>query len=560
MLNSIAEFLRRIDQFGASYKPSYAHGEVQFKTSLGGLLSIVLYGLSLAYLIYELILWKSGKILPKITSLQTEIETYSLQFDKVTIASFCLRKHTSIHNQIDPFDPNNVILLPLLYEILNDEFQEPQTLLSTKKSEKHGTYLIEVKNIELSNNEHESEDHPNKEYFLIFQECVQNLLPEGWQCADEDRIKHFFNQKQNQLQIQTFVNQYNTSTKKIDIVEQDYYASFDNKTTYFSQIVVGSTNITLDTGFLLESLEILEFPSSLQSYIQQMDLDYFAHSFQNKIFIAFEFELGTLQQTVFVEYPKVSEVLANIGSIISFFLFFSHIAYMINEKNLELKVLRTLIEMYYPQIKDITFKKNCFGKVYQILYKNSKLSLSFLETYNKFLKIAQAKLCLTNQLYEISRLQFILTQICDKQIFRECHDVGIRLKLLDLEQEPDKNKKPNIIKIDNIIPQELKIENIESNSIEEMKIMKINPQVSIEIRQNSIQMQQLNQSQSLFLGKMIENEGLNDDDQKLSDEDFYLLIYNQQVKDEIQHQPKFKEQIQIEFETVTPQNQYQVQN
>jgi len=51
---------------------------------------------------------------------------------------------------------------------------------------------------------------------------------------------------------------------------------------------------------------------------------------------------------VVIEYPKISEVLANIGSIISFFLFFSHFAYIINEKNLESKVVRTLIEMYYP--------------------------------------------------------------------------------------------------------------------------------------------------------------------------------------------------------------------
>ncbi|CAD8183280.1 unnamed protein product [Paramecium octaurelia] len=545
MLNNISDFLRRIDQFGASYKPSYTYGQVQFKTSLGGLLSIVLYGLSLAYLIYELILWKSGRILPKVTSLQTEIETYSLQFDKV--ASFCLRKHTSIHNQIDPFDPNNVIVLPMLYEILNDEFQEPQTLLSTKKSEKHGTYLIEVKNIELSNNEHESLDHPNKEFLLVFQECAQNLLPEGWYCAKEDRIKTFFNQKQNQLQIQTFVNQYNTSTKKIDIVEQDYYASFDNKTTYFSQIVIGSTNISIDTGFLLESLEIIEFPSSLQSYIQQMDLDYFAHSFQSKIFLAFEFELGTLQQTVYVEYPKVSEVLANIGSIVSFFLFFSHIAYMINEKNLELKVLRALIEMYYPQMKEVTFKKNVFGKVVEILYKNSSVSMSFLETYNKFLKISQAKLSLTNQLYELSRLQFILKSICDKQVFRDCHDIGIRLKGLDFEHDPDKHNKPNIIKVENIIQQELKLENVESESVKELNITKINPKATIDMQSNQIQVEQLNQSQSLFLGKIIENQIVDEEELKLSDEDFYVLM---------QHQSRIKE---LEYETVTPKNQQQIQ-
>ncbi|CAD8092881.1 unnamed protein product [Paramecium sonneborni] len=541
MLNNIAEFLRRIDQFGASYKPSYAHGEVQFKTSLGGLLSVVLYGLSLAYLIYELILWNSGKILPKITSLQTKIDTYSLSFDQV--ASFCLRKHTSIKDQIDPFDPNNVILLPMIYEILEDEIQEPQVLLPNKKSEKHGTYLIEVKNIELSNNEHESLDHPNKEYLLIFQSCFQDLLPDGWKCAKEERIKQFFNQKQNQLSVHTFMNQYNTSTKKIDVVEQDYYASFDNRTTYFSQIVVGSTNISVDTGFLLESLEILEYPSSIQSYIQQMDLDYFTHIFQNNVFIAFEFELGTLQQTLHVEYPKVSEVLANIGSIISFFLFFSHIAYMINEKNLELKVLRTLIEMYYPQIKDVTFKKSLLGKVNQILYKQKKLSLLFLDKYNKLLEIAQSKLCLTNQLYEVSRLQFILNTFCDKQVIRNSHNIGIKLKFEQFEQfEQDK---PTNQKIENIIPQELKQENIDNYSLEEINIIKMNPQASIENQQNTLQIQQLNQSQSLFLGKAIENEEPQDDEQNLSDEDFYLLM---------QHLPKTKEVQSNEYETGTPKN------
>ncbi|CAD8089110.1 unnamed protein product [Paramecium sonneborni] len=548
MLNNIAEFLRRIDQFGASYKPSYAHGEVQFKTSLGGLLSVLLYGLSLAYLIYELILWNSGKILPKITSQQTKIETYSLLFDQVTIASFCLRKHTSIQDQIDPFDPNNVILLPILYEILDDVVTSPQTLLSNKKSEKHGTYLIEVKNIELSNNEHESLDHPNKEYLLIFQACLQELLPYGWQCAEEETIKQFFNQKQNQLSVHTYINQYNTSTKKIDIVEQDYYASFDNKTTYFSQIVVGSTNISIDTGFLLESLEILEFPSQIQSYIQQMDLDYFAHIFKHNVFIVFEFELGTLQETLHVEYPKVSEVLANIGSIISFFLFFSHVAYMINEKNLELKVLRTLIEMYYPQIKDITFKKSFFGKVIEIMYKNQKVSQSFYQTYNKLLDISKTKLCLTNQLYEVSRLQFILNQICDRQVMKNCHKIGIKLKSLQFEREKEQFK-PTNLKIENIVPQELKQENVESQSIEEINIIKVNPQLSTENQQSSLQIYQLNQSQSLFLRNVIENEEPQDEEQNLSDEDFYLLM---------QHQPKSLESQQMEYENVTPQNNFKI--
>ncbi|CAD8077186.1 unnamed protein product [Paramecium primaurelia] len=528
MLKNFGEFLRRIDQFGANYKPSYAYGEVQYRTSLGGLLSIILYGLSLAYLVYEMVLWKSGRILPKITSLQTEIETYQLSFDKV--ASFCLRRHKSIKDQIDPFDPNHVVLIPMLYEIIDDELQVPLPLLSTKKSDKHGTTLIELKDIQLSNNQHQSIKYPNKEYMLILQQCVQTILPQGWYCADEDIIKRFFNQRQNQLSIQTFFNQFNTSTRQLDLVEQDYYASIDNKTTYFSQITICTSNVSIDTGFILESLEIMEFPSSTQQYIQQMDLDYFTHTFHKEVYVVFEFELGTLQQTVVIEYPKISEVLANIGSIISFFLFFSHFAYIINEKNLESKVVRTLIEMYYPQMKQITFEKNFFGKVINIRYQNQLIAISFLKTYKKLLRIASAKLCLTNTLYEISRLQFIIRSICDKEVFRNCHEIGIILKSLEIE--------PNSIKIDNNQNidnnQELKQDIIDNNSIDDQNrnILKIIPQTLVDVSQSIVQFQKLNQSQSLFLGKNMQPQESIDGELKLTDEDFYILMQEQQkIKD-----------------------------
>lgn len=55
-------------------------------------------------------------------------------------------------------------------------------------------------------------------------------------------------------------------------------------------------------------------------------------------------------------------------------------------------------------MRNINFKKNFFGKIVEIKYKNTIINLSFLEHYRKLEKIAQAKLCLTNSLYEISRL------------------------------------------------------------------------------------------------------------------------------------------------------------
>ncbi|CAD8053304.1 unnamed protein product [Paramecium primaurelia] len=532
MINNIQEFLRRVDQFGANYKPSYAYGEVQFKTSLGGLLSILLYGASLSYLIYELILWRSGQILPKVTSMATEVETYTLKFDQVTVAEFCLRRHKSILNQIDPFEPENMILLPMLYKVVEDQLQIPQPLLSKKLSQDHNMILIELKNIELVNNEHEELDQQNIEYTIMFEECDQTVLPEGWNCAKEERVKEFFSQKQNQLFIRTFVNQYNTSTKQLELIEQDYYASFDNKTTYFSQMSFGTSNVSVDTGFLFESIQTHEFPSQIISYIQQMDLDYFTHTFEKDVFIVFEFELGTLQQTIFIEYPKVSEVLANIGSIISFFLFFSNVAYMINEKTLEDRVIRAVIEMYYPQFKNIKFIQNWYSKIIGVKYQDKSIPFNkFMQKYHDLTEIARQKLCLTNSLYEISRLQFILRSNFDSEILSQSHSIGIKLNILD--SSPDPEEKSEIQQINNNKVHDFQVENVDDQSLDEIRVQpqNNNHHATLDINVNSvINIEQLQKPQSIFIGQANLQFSNNQqyDHLKLTDEDFYILMQNQQ--------------------------------
>ncbi|CAD8083206.1 unnamed protein product [Paramecium sonneborni] len=524
MIKNIQEFLRRVDQFGANYKPSYAYGEVQFKTSLGGLLSILLYGASLSYLIYELILWRSGQILPKVTTMATEIESYSLNFDQVTVAEFCLRRHKSIPDQIDPFEPENIILLPMLYKVIEDELQIPTPLLSKKLSPEHKMIVIEIRNIELSNNENEQIDHKNIEYTIMFEECDQSVLPEGWTCAKEERVKEFFSQKQNQLFIRTFVNQYNTSTKQLEMIEQDYYASFDNKTTYFSQLSFGTSNVSVDTGFLFENIEKYEFPSQIITYIQQMDLDYFTHTFQKDVFIVFEFELGTLQQTIFVEYPKVSEVLANIGSIISFFLFFSNVAYLINEKTLEDRVVRAVIEMYYPQLKNIKFISNWYSKIIGVKYFDKSIPFNkFMQKYRDLTEIAKQKLCLTNSLYEVSRLQFILRSNFDYEILSSCHSIGIKLNILETSSDPD--EKSEIQQINKV--HDFHVENVDDQSLEEIRVQAQvnNPQATLDIKDQSIiNIDQLQKPQSFFIGNANQQYPNN----LLSDEDFYILMQNQQ--------------------------------
>lgn len=56
------------------------------------------------------------------------------------------------------------------------------------------------------------------------------------------------------------------------------------------------------------------------------------------------------------------------GSIISFIFFFSYIALLINESQLEKEAVRSVIEMYYPQVQKVEIKKSYFGKIQNVLY------------------------------------------------------------------------------------------------------------------------------------------------------------------------------------------------
>lgn len=47
--------------------------------------------------------------------------------------------------------------------------------------------------------------------------------------------------------------------------------------------------------------------------------------------MGFAFKLGAIRDDIWVEYPKISGVLAEIGSIVSIILVFSYLAILMNE-------------------------------------------------------------------------------------------------------------------------------------------------------------------------------------------------------------------------------------
>ena len=61
-------FLKKFDSFGVVYNFNVNNYDKQYKSTLGGLVTISVYILTLIYFIYKIILWQTGQLIPKIST------------------------------------------------------------------------------------------------------------------------------------------------------------------------------------------------------------------------------------------------------------------------------------------------------------------------------------------------------------------------------------------------------------------------------------------------------------------------------------------------------------
>ena len=81
--------------------------------------------------------------------------------------------------------------------------------------------------------------------------------------------------------------------------------------------------------------------------------------------------VDSLSETQLIIYPKLGEILADVGSIMSTLMILKIIVIVVNSKLLEDTVLNKIISFYYPEITTLKFEKNVLGQPKRVL-KNGK--------------------------------------------------------------------------------------------------------------------------------------------------------------------------------------------
>ncbi|CAD8109607.1 unnamed protein product [Paramecium sonneborni] len=142
-----------------------------------------------------------------------------------------------------------------------------------------------------------------------------------------------------------------------------------------------------------------------------------------------------------VEYPKISEILADTGSIISWILSISFIVSKYNENICLQKTQKEVIQMYYNDFIDFKIKKNLLGKIKSVNYKEKEYDpQKSEEILQKLDQIVIEKMNYLNLQNEVAKLQQILQEHLGLEKIKKYLESKSKLELLfDKLGVPDVN-------------------------------------------------------------------------------------------------------------------------
>ncbi|CAD8124212.1 unnamed protein product [Paramecium sonneborni] len=406
------KYIKMADIFGAQFKQEIRFEEKLQKSVLGGVLSMIVTVVSLGYFIYIMDEWRNSNILPKQSNIIKAENYSSILFSNENLFELCFWKYSS--DVIDPFRSTDNILMPIGIYIIAGIPQKPFSLLSnTTTLSTYNSNLIFVENLNIIQN---SEFNPllnqTKELLIVITTCNKQLLSENQTCANDDEIENFFIQQTTILSFWINTKYFNPKNQTFDIVKKQYYISFEKERAQQIQVILKQQKTIVDTGILFGNFEQQSFIFDAQFLMSTISNNFFDKLIHMETFLTFTIRLDPFSYDTQVVYPKLGEILAQVGSIVSVIMMVQYVAYFYNDYLLQSSLIETVLKSFiinYDSFKGSSEKHN------QI-------------TYTKMKKLAKEKLVFSNIINELSRIELFLLSLFDSTQISKISQLKFQIK------------------------------------------------------------------------------------------------------------------------------------
>ncbi|CAK93684.1 unnamed protein product (macronuclear) [Paramecium tetraurelia] len=413
------DFLASFDKFGAVYKPKIKQEQKNYQTVFGGIISIMIYMVSFIYFCYKIYQFGKNEVNP-IQSIAYEYTQNLTMADNKDFLSFEV-----LGTQINPFNRTSQILVPMMifqgYEQMEQQAFFTQDDIYNNNEVDFDIQKYTPKNISLQNG---VGDYPHK-VLIVLRICDSKTQTN---CADDAVIDSFFNQ--NNLLIRTTVQteQYNSFHRSINNMSTEMIFALDRSATFYQRVIMQAQLLEIDEAPLFPTYDSKWIFSD--QFIQTQSLGQSFKSNFPALFIT-ELSMSSVTQKKVVQYIKVSQVLADVGSIFSSLMLFSIIISTFNEFLMEQELIKQVIEIYYPQFSKFEFRRLLnFGPISEVRFEGKTVDLDqFQKFYENAKTIAKNKLTVHNSIYQTSRLQFAIQGLVAREALKKLKSQGIKLNL-----------------------------------------------------------------------------------------------------------------------------------
>ncbi|CAD8099531.1 unnamed protein product [Paramecium primaurelia] len=414
-----------IDIFGVQYKQQISLDQKEQKSILSGICSIIVLGASLSYFIYVMNEWWSSKILPNSTNLM-KVQNYSqILYNEDALFEFCYWKYSE--EQVDPFRLQNNILTPIGIYFINGIPQKPFSLLNQSQTiSPYNTNLLRVDNLSLVQNSGFDNDlNDTTELMIVITSCNITLLNSGYECASDQEIKEFFEKSVNYISFWLNLKQYDSYTQKFQVVKKQYYLTFDSQISHQGQLILTQTQATIDTGILFSNYESKSFIYNAQLITSATSNQFWSTLLVKNSYLNLFIRLDPMSIDTQIVYPKLGEILAQVGSIMSMLMTIQYLLSYYNEQLLDFDVIDKILGFYFLDYSEL---------------KKSK-EKGDIKICKELIEQAKKKLVYINILYELSRIQLFLIHHFGRNQLYNTHQYGIQakedIKLINCDQGVD---------------------------------------------------------------------------------------------------------------------------
>ncbi|CAK65549.1 unnamed protein product (macronuclear) [Paramecium tetraurelia] len=419
--------LKNADFFGVPFVQNIDHGQTKYKSTFGGIITITIFSVSLAYVIWIGYLWQTNQMSPKI-SRQNYISDYSLLDLSQDVIRLYYWKGTE--DRIDPFVSN--ILLPLVMYSKDTELTAPQLIKNHIVDSNVDLYVPDMK---FGFTYYEGIIYTSNEMYVEVVLCDEIYLQPGEKCASQELRDQFFAQRGNEVIIEFYSTTIDPRDGKEQRGYQEYYIQIEEQFCYSVAALFKTTLFELQNMLLFGPSQYKEYIVDVSIQTQTNSREYCSNLFETEaIGVVYLAMRGTQEKTV-LEYPRLGDLLANVGSIVSILFIMKYFIMFLNEYYLNQKVLKEIISFYYPEFKRIQIKKNWRGKMVDVSLNKVKIDpKNYKKFYEKVSSQMQKKLSYLNLLYEISRMYFVMRSSKFRNEFHKSHQIGIKISLFQQKE------------------------------------------------------------------------------------------------------------------------------